>query len=91
VPAKAGNAEKSASEPLPVELVHIRVGPPFTSKVTARCPLCHAGTVGTECAVVENTRTEKKTAVHEACLAKRPDLLARRESPNFDTFLSGGE
>ena len=88
--AKANTGAKASaeSETPPKDLSHIRVGPPFTSKLARPCGCgCGKPTLGQPCAVVENTRTEKKRAYLEACVQIRPLLLARRESADEDSFL----
>jgi len=92
VTAKAGTGAKAPPEPVrPKDLSHIRVGPPFDSKIDAKCPLCEGSTLGKKVAIVENTRTRGKRAAHEDCI-QRPenaDLLARRSNAGtFSDFLA---
>lgn len=72
------------------DLSHIRVGPPFTSKIDRPCGCgCNEKTGGKACGIVENSRSGKKRAYLEACLEKRPDLLARRDAETEGDFLDG--
>lgn len=90
VTAKAVGGAKAPieGETPPKDYAHIRVGPAFESKVAGRCIACQGPTRGTQCAMVENTKTEKKRAIHEECLQQQPDLLARRDSGDIDSFLA---
>ena len=92
VTAKATpGAEAPASDetPTPKDLSHIRVGPPFESKIDQRCGCgCLQPTLGKTTAIVENTRTKKKRGYLEECLALRPELLERREQSGESGFLA---
>jgi hypothetical protein len=75
--------------PAAKDLSHIRVGPPFESKIKQRCGCgCGTETFGQRAAIVENTRTEKKRAYLETCLEQRPELLARRTQTGDSEFLA---
>lgn len=87
-PTKTGaKASHDAGETGPNDLAHIRVGPPFTGKQNSRCAICGETTKDKTCAIVENTRSEKRKAVHEECLKTKPELLARRDAEDLDSFL----
>lgn len=94
VPAKAtpvaGATANAESDHADRDLTHIRVGPPFASKLDRPCGCgCGATTKDKQAAIVENTRSGKKRAFLEACLQKpeRAALLARREDTE-DSFLA---
>jgi len=83
------NASASDESTKPKDLSHIRVGPPFVSKISQRCGCgCGKQTLGQTTAIVENTRTEKKRGYLEECLQLRPELLARRSEAGDQGFLA---
>jgi hypothetical protein len=82
-------APSAGSETRPTDLSHIRVGPPFDSKLDRPCGCgCGKTTGGKTAAIVENTRSKKKRAYLEACVQERPDLLARRDTADEGSFLA---
>lgn len=84
--AKAAGATTPSADR---DLSHIRVGPPFSSKLSRPCAdSCGQDTKGKECAIIENTRSGKRTAMLQSCLEKRPDLAALQTSNDIDSFLS---
>jgi len=86
--------EKSASKGArptaerPKDLSHIRVGPPFEAKRGGRCASCHDPVKGKEAHVVENTKTEAKKVICADCLAKDPELAARQDADDLNSFLA---
>ena len=85
----AATPPKEPSETAPkIDLSHVRVGPPFVSDRGGRCLFCDKPTEGTECRIVENTRSGKKRAAHTECFAGRPEVLARADTKSADDFLA---